>query len=196
MKKSASRGIPFIERRSAVSSRSGTANSATRTRLVFSAGLVVLLAAFPFSDCKAASVGKLEICKDNDEKDYDPENQPWWRAEVVVPAGMVFVDIGMTDDPSAPPIKLRIVTLQSARIAGHQKCATVSAAIANNTERFGDKFGAAYVGPLITSVAPADKRILEVEGQASTDGKLAGRKMAPYDGDLPNVQATVKTEFR
>lgn len=158
-------------------------------------GLTVLLSILAFADCRAASVGKLEICKENNEKDYDEENQQWWRNEVVVPAGMVFVDIGMTDDAKAPPIKLRIVTLHSARISGHQRCATVSAAIANDTERFGDKFGVAYIGPVITSVGPADKRVLEVEGQASTDGKLPGRKMAPYDGDLPTVEATIKSEF-
>lgn len=144
----------------------------------------------------SASVGKLQICKQDTEQEYDEEQQKWWRAEVVVPAGMIFVDIGMVNDNDAPPIKLRVITLQTARLSGHQRCANVSAAISTDTERFGDKFGTAYVGPLITSVAPNDGRLLNVEGQATTNGKLPGRNMAPYDGDLPEVEATIVSEFK
>ena len=142
----------------------------------------------------AATVGTVKICKEGTAEEYG--DAKWWAQEVVVPAGMVFVDIGMNGDKTAPPIKLRVITLQTATLGGSNKCKVVSAAIANKTERFGANFGTAHVGPLFNSISPNDDRVLTVEGQSTTEGKLAGRKMAPYDGDLPMVEMTIQTQLR
>ena len=156
--------------------------------------LLMVAFACPNDPANAASVGTVKICKEGTAEEYG--DAKWWAQEVVVPAGMVFVDIGMNGDKTAPPIKLRVITLQTATLGGSNKCKVVSAAIANKTERFGDNFGTAHVGPLITSISPSDDRVLTVEGQSTTEGKLPGRKMAPYDGDLPIVEVTIQSQLR
>lgn len=135
-----------------------------------------------FGAAGAASLGQLNICKENKAEDYDDANAKWWKQEVAIPAGTVFLDVGRVDDNASPSIRLRVVTLQDARLYGDVRCAKVSATMAETKPSY--KFGSVTVGPLITSISPEDKRVLTSEG-------------APTPGiDLPPVEATISAPIR
>jgi hypothetical protein len=133
------------------------------------------------------STGILRICKEAAEE-YGPEQQAWWRKEVLIPAGTVFSDVG-TIEPGNPWIKLRVYTLASVRIVGKARCITVGAKIGGPQD-----WGGVHTGEVRGMVLPSDNRLLEVLGPL--DRRSAPPKsMYPW-ASVPPVSATVETAIR
>lgn len=121
------------------------------------------------------------------EWDNDPK---FWHRPVTVPAGLVFRDVGSIDDATSEHIKLRIVTLGSTTIKGDHECVTVLAAISSKDT----DWGTAAIGPRITEVGPADRRLLEVESMEN-DSAPVPSEMGPW-ADVMTVSATVVSDFQ
>ena len=102
---------------------------------------------------------------------------------------MLFTDVGTISDAASPWIKLRVTTLERARIAGEARCATVRAAISGPLY-----FGRKHEGAIVTHIAPADGRLLEPTAMADPT-MPSPLTMAPWANVAP-VSATIASPFK
>lgn len=154
------------------------------------------LGVLPATDVFAQARGRLRICKQHSAADYG-SHQEWWKTPVLIPAESVFLDFGLISNPAAPLLKLKIVTLQPARIEGDAKCTTINAVISNQGSDQDVLFGviADPALPRVRTIAPKDQRILMFCCLKKTPDKEPN-SVGSLFVDLPTIEAFIEQEFR
>lgn len=151
----------------------------TAAFLILGAILIVV----PHTSSDAGSRGVLQICKKDKPGDHaDPE---FWYREVIIPAQTTFSDVG-TSNAGTAWAKLRILTLEDARLSGKMRCARVRGEIGGPQD-----WGTKHVGPVVRTVRQADDRLLEV----LLPGRGRSAALWPW-ADVPPIEATVATDFK